>query len=240
MERLQKYLARCGVASRRKAEEMILNGLVEVNGKIIKELGVKIEPGRDRIKVAGQEINPEEERIYLMLNKPKGYITGNRDPHGRLTVLDLLPMGFPRLFPVGRLDYNTTGLLLLTNDGDVALALTHPSYQVKKVYDALVQGIPSPSLLEKLRNGVLLEDGPTLPAEVDIIKIKAGNAILRIGIREGRKRQVRRMCEAVGHRVIALKRMAMGPLQLGSLPPGKYRQLTATEISALRRISRAR
>jgi pseudouridine synthase len=122
----------------------------------------------------------------------------------------------------------------------VALALTHPSYQVKKVYDALVQGIPSPSLLEKLRNGVLLEDGPTLPAEVDIIKIKAGNAILRIGIREGRKRQVRRMCEAVGHRVIALKRMAMGPLQLGSLPPGKYRQLTATEISALRRISRAR
>lgn len=238
MERLQKYLARSGVASRRRAEAMISDGLVAVNGRIITELGVKVEPGRDRVTVAGREVSPTAERIYIMLNKPKGYITSNRDPHGRLTVLDLLPAWFPRVFPVGRLDYNTTGLLLLTNDGELAFALTHPSHEVLKVYQALVQGIPDRTALQKLRTGVCLEDGPTLPAEVDIIETKAGNAMLRIGLREGRKREVRRMCKAVGHPVLELSRVAMGSLELDDLPLGKYRRLTAKEIKALVEVER--
>ncbi|HHW12556.1 MAG TPA: rRNA pseudouridine synthase [Firmicutes bacterium] len=241
MERLQKYLARCGVASRRKAEEMIVSGLVAVNGQVVRELGVKVDPERDRVTVAGRPVRPDEERIYLMLNKPPGYITGNRDPRGRKTVLALLPEGFPRVFPVGRLDYNTTGLLLLTNDGALAYALTHPKYEIQKVYRALVRGVPDARALNMLRQGVVLEDGPTLPASVDIIKVKAGNAILKIGLREGRNRQVRRMCAAVGHPVLKLERLAIGPLQLGDLPLGRYRRLTAAELKALQKlIDRAR
>ncbi|NLM37166.1 MAG: rRNA pseudouridine synthase [Firmicutes bacterium] len=236
MERLQKYLARCGVASRRKVEEMIAGGLVAVNGQVVREMGVKVDPERDRVTVAGRPVRPEEERIYLMLNKPPGYITGNRDPRGRRTVLTLLPEGFPRVFPVGRLDYNTTGLLLLTNDGALAYALTHPKYQIQKVYRALVRGVPDAHALNLLRQGVVLEDGPTLPATVDIIKVKAGNAILEIGLREGRNRQVRRMCAAVGHPVLTLERVAMGPLQLGDLALGQYRRLTAAELQALRKL----
>ncbi len=237
MERLQKYLARCGVASRRRAEALITGGLVAVNGQVITELGFKVEPGRDRVTVAGRAVSPVDEKIYLMLNKPKGYLTSNRDTHGRRTVLDLLPAGLPRVFPVGRLDYNTTGLLLLTNDGELAFALTHPSHEVKKVYRALVKGVPGQAALEKLRSGVRLEDGITLPAEVDIIEAKAGNAILRIGLREGRKREVRRMCQAVGHPVLELARVALGPLELGDLPPGHYRRLTAEEIRALEEVA---
>ena len=235
MERLQKYMSRCGVASRRKAEELILAGLVKVNGETIRKLGAKIIPGRDRVEVKGKEINPAE-FIYLMLNKPKGYITGNRDPQGRLTVLDLLPEEFPRVFPVGRLDYNTTGLLLLTNDGQLAFGITHPSYEVKKTYEVLVKGVPEPTSLESLRKGILLEDGPTLPAKVDIIKVKTGNAIIRIVIREGRKRQVRRMFRAIGHPVMELMRVGIGPLTLDGLPLGKYRPLNGMEIAALRKI----
>ncbi len=235
MERLQKYMSRCGVASRRKAEELILAGLVKVNGETIRKLGAKIIPGRDRVEVKGKEINPAE-FIYLMLNKPKGYITGNRDPQGRLTVLDLLPEEFPRVFPVGRLDYNTTGLLLLTNDGQLAFGITHPSYEVKKTYEVLVKGVPEPTSLESLRKGILLEDGPTLPAKVDIIKVKTGNAIIRIVIREGRKRQVRRMFWAIGHPVMELMRVGIGPLTLDGLPLGKYRPLNGMEIAALRKI----
>ena len=236
MERLQKYLARCGVASRRKAEEMIVGGLVAVNGVVVRELGVKVDPGRDRVTVAGRPVRPAAERIYLMLNKPAGYITGNRDPRGRKTVLTLLPEGFPRVFPVGRLDYNTTGLLLLTNDGALAYALTHPKYQIEKVYRALVQGVPDGHALNRLRRGVVLEDGPTLPATVDIIKVKAGNAILKLGLREGRNRQVRRMCAAVGYPVLELERIAIGPLQLGTLALGQYRRLTGAELSAVQKL----
>ncbi|HHT47755.1 MAG TPA: rRNA pseudouridine synthase [Firmicutes bacterium] len=236
MERLQKFLARCGVASRRKAEELIVNGLVTVNGEVVRELGVKVTPGEDRVTVAGRVVRLETEPIYLMMNKPQGYITGNRDPQGRKTVLALLPEGFPRVYPVGRLDYNTTGLLLLTNDGELAYALTHPKFQIKKVYQALVRGIPDQTALFRLRTGVVLADGPTLPAEVAIIKVEAGNAILSIGLREGRKRQVRRMCAAVGHRVLTLERVAMGPLRLGDLKVGHYRRLTAAELKAVKDI----
>lgn len=234
MERLQKFLARCGVASRRQVEALIQKGLVAVNGEVVRELGVKVDPDRDRVTVAGRAVRLEREKIYLLVNKPRGYITGNRDPQGRKTVLALLPEGFPRVFPVGRLDYNTTGLLLLTNDGELAYALTHPKFQIKKVYRALVRGVPDPAALSALRTGVVLEDGPTLPAEVAIIKVEAGNAILSLGLREGRKRQVRRMCAAVGHPVLALERVAMGPLRLGDLAPGQYRRLTAAELKAVR------
>ena len=236
MERLQKYLARCGVASRRKAEELIAGGLVAVNGQVVRELGTKVEPGSDRVTVAGRPIVLETEGIYLMVNKPQGYITGNRDPQGRRTVLALLPEGFPRVFPVGRLDYNTTGLLLLTNDGELAYTLTHPKFQVEKVYQTLVRGVPETAVLTQLRQGILLEDGLTHPAAVDIIKVKAGNAILSISLREGRKRQVRRMCAAVGHPVLELERVALGPLRLGDLALGQYRQLTATELQSLKRL----
>lgn len=234
MERLQKFLARSGVASRRKAEELIREGKVTVNGEVVRELGVKVEPGQDRITVAGRVVNPEKDRIYLMVNKPEGYITGNRDPQGRRTVLALLPDGFPRVFPVGRLDYNTTGLLLLTNDGELAYTLTHPKFQIKKVYRALVRGVPDEAALTQLRSGIVLEDGPTLPAEADIIKVKAGNAILSLGLREGRKREVRRMCAAIGHPVLELARIAMGPLRLGDLGLGKYRSLTPAELEAVK------
>ncbi len=234
MERLQKFLARCGVASRRHAEELIEKGLVAVNGKVVRELGMKVAPGRDQVTVAGRVVSPETDQIYLMMNKPRGYITGNRDPQGRKTVLALLPEGFPRVFPVGRLDYDTTGLLLLTNDGELAYILTHPKFQIKKVYWALVRGVPDQKALLYLRTGVVLEDGPTYPAEVAIIQVEAGNAILSLGLREGRKRQVRRMCAAVGHPVLALERVAMGPLRLGDLVVGQYRRLTPAELKAVK------
>ena len=236
MERLQKYLARCGVASRRKAEELIVGGLVAVNGQVVRELGTKVEPGRDRVTVDGQPITPGEKKIYLMVNKPRGYITSNQDPQGRRTVLTLLPEGFPRVFSVGRLDYNTTGLLLLTNDGELAYTLTHPKFQVEKVYHTMVRGVPEAAVLTQLRQGVLLEDGLTYPAVVDIIKVKAGNAILSISLREGRKRQVRRMCAAVGYPVLELERVALGPLRLGDLALGQYRKLTEAELKSLKRL----
>lgn len=242
MERLQKYMARCGVASRRKAEEMITAGEVRVNGEIVKELGFKIEPERDKVEVKGIRVVPPEHLVYLLLHKPKGYVTTARDPEGRPTVLDLVH-SHPahkniRVYPVGRLDRDTTGLLLLTNDGNLAYALTHPSHQVEKVYEAMVAGIPDNDKLNRLRRGILLEDGLTSPAEVDILSIKEGNAILRVAIHEGRKRQVRRMCRAVGHPVLELKRIAMGPLFLGDLPPGQVRPLAPEELRKLRKILR--
>lgn len=236
MERLPKYLARCGVASRRKAEDLIRNGLVVVNGEIIEEPGRKIEPGRDRVTVGGRAVYPPESLVYLLLHKPAGYVTTVRDPWGRPTVMDLVPEKGVRLFPAGRLDLETTGLLLLTNDGEAVQALTHPRYGVPKVYKALVKGNPGKEILTKLRRGIMLDDGPTLPAKVEILTVKEGNAILRITVREGRKRLIRRMCEAAGHPVLALKRVAMGPLVLGDLPAGKARPLTPAEIEGLREI----
>jgi len=236
MERLPKYLARCGVASRRKAEDLIRDGLVAVNGEIVQEPGCKIEPGHDRVTVRGREVFPEERLVYLLLHKPAGYVTTVRDPWGRSTVMDLAPEKAVRLFPAGRLDLDTTGLLLLTNDGEAVQALTHPRHGVAKVYEALVKGVPRRGTLTKLRRGILLDDGPTLPAKVEILTVKEGNAILRITVHEGRKRLIRRMCEAAGHPVLDLKRVAMGPLALGDLPAGKTRPLTPTEINGLREI----
>lgn len=235
MERLQRFLARAGVASRRAAENLILSGAVAVNGRIVTVLGTKIDPGRDRVTVNGRAVAPPRAPTYLMLHKPEGYVTTMHDPQGRPRVVDLLPPGGPRVFPVGRLDLDTTGLLLLTDDGDLAHRLLHPSRGVWKTYRAVVEGRPAPQVLARLRAGVRLADGPTAPARAAILAVKDGHATLEIQLHEGRKRQVRRMLAALGHPVRSLHRVGFGPLTLGDLPAGAWRPLTPDEISALRR-----
>ena len=195
-ERLQKYLASCGVASRRMSEEIIKSGRVAVNGQIVTEMGVKIKIGTDKVTVDGKDITPEEEHVYLMLNKPEGYVTTAHDPQGRPTVLDLVAEVPQRVFPIGRLDVDTEGLLFLTNDGELAYRLTHPKFAVTKVYHALVTGKPSEDKLDRMRNGLKLEDGVTKPCTVKVIRRYNHKTMLEITISEGRNRQVRRMCQA--------------------------------------------
>jgi len=236
-ERLQKRLARAGVASRRRAEEFILAGRVKVNGEVIRELGVKADPDRDLIEVNGKRLRIEEKKIYVLLYKPRGYVTTARDPQGRPTVLDLLPDIKTRVFPVGRLDYDTEGLLLLTNDGQLTFALTHPRHKVPKTYLALVEGIPGEAKLQELRQGVPLEDGLTAPALVRLAGKEGRRAWLEITIHEGRNRQVRRMCEYIGHPVIHLKRTSLAFLNLKGLHKGQYRFLTGEEIRKLKQLT---
>lgn len=233
MERLNKYLARAGVASRRRADALIQAGRVKVNGVIVREMGIQINPQNDRVEVDGQPIKGRDEYEYLILHKPPGYLSTVRDPFQRPTVIDLLPKTKTRLYPVGRLDLDTSGLLFFTNDGDLALALTHPRHLVEKVYRAKVSGIPDPSDLKKLARGILLEDGPTAPAKIALEKVENGHAIIVITLREGRKRQVKRMMSAIGHPVLTLHREAMGPLTLGALKPGAYRRPTEFELKEL-------
>ena len=232
MERLQKYLAHAGIGSRRKCEELIIQGKVTVNGQVV-TLGTKIDPAQDIVKINGQVITKKEAKLYLMLNKPAGYVTTAKDNHGRLTVVDLVKDVKARIYPVGRLDYETEGLLLLTNDGQLAYRLTHPKYEVTKVYEALVQGIPDNTKLQKLRSGITLEDGLTAPAGVQALKKYKDQVLIEISIHEGRNRQVRRMFEAIGHPVLKFKRTQMGPLSI-DIPVGKYRFLTGKEIQALK------
>lgn len=235
-ERLQKVLAHAGVASRRKSEEIIVEGRVEVNGEIVTELGTKVDPERDTIRVDGYPIRLDEvEWRYFVLNKPADVISTVRDPYGRTTVVDLLPAGVEeRIVPVGRLDADSTGLLLLTNDGALVNRLTHPRYEHEKEYRVVVEGIPNEEALSKLRNGLVLEDGKTLPAEVWIEGRENGNAVVRMVLREGRKRQIRRMMDAVGHPVVRLTRIRMGPIELGSLPEGEVRELGREEVRWLK------
>jgi 23S rRNA pseudouridine2605 synthase len=233
-ERLQKYLARAGVASRRAAEDLIVAGRVSVNDVTVTGLGTKIVPGVDRVCVDGRQVEPPAEVVYLMLNKPAGVVTTMDDPQGRPTVARYVPSAGPRLFPVGRLDAATTGLLLLTNDGDLAHALMHPRHHVPKVYRADVDGVPDPADLRRLREGVELDDGRTSPAQARLLERRADRAVVEIVLREGRKRQVRRMLSAVGHPVRSLTRVAYGPLPLGDLPPGAVRALSQDEVAALR------
>lgn len=234
LERLQKILAQAGVASRRKCEEMILAGMVEVNGEKVTTLGVKADPAVDLISVNGKPIKGEK-KIYVMLNKSKGVISSAKDPQGRKVVGDFLPGIKERVYPVGRLDYDTEGLLLLTNDGEFANMLTHPSHHVPKTYHATVKGVPHGSALEKLQKGIMLEDGMTAPAEVEYHDVDTENneAKITITIYEGRNRQVRRMFEAIGHKVVRLKRIKFGDLYLQDLGRGKYRHLTPKEIDSL-------
>lgn len=238
LERLQKILAKAGIASRRRAEELILAGKVKVNGKVIKELGFKADPERDLIEVNGNKIKINDEKIYILLYKPRGYVTTVRDPQGRPTVLQLLKDVKTRVFPVGRLDYDTEGLLLLTNDGELTYALTHPRYKVPKTYLALVEGVPEEEKLQALRQGVPLEDGMTAPAQVRLAGKEGRRAWLEITIHEGRKRQIRRMCQYIGHPVLFLKRSSFAFLNLKGLKKGGYRYLNSEEIRKLRQIAR--
>lgn len=235
MERLQKYLAHAGIGSRRSCEEIILKGKVKVNGKIVTTLGTKVNPTRDNIEVNNQLITNKEDKVYLLLNKPDGYVTTVKDPRGRPTVIDLIENINKRIYPVGRLDYETEGLLLLTNDGKLAYRLTHPSYKIDKVYEALVKGNPTKEKLSKLRNGIELEDGITEPAKVKVLKKFSDKTLLEITIHEGRNRQVRRMCRAINHPILNLKRTQIGPLQLGNIPKGNFRTLKPSEIKRLKK-----
>jgi pseudouridine synthase len=231
--RLQKYLADCGVASRRKAEEYILSGLVTVNGKPVTELGVKIDPSLDAVDYNGKPVS-QEKKAYVMLHKPEGYVSTAADEHNRPTVAMLVSDVPARLSPVGRLDYSTSGLILLTNDGDLLYRLTHPKHEIAKTYIVRVAGVPDSDSLRKLRDGVLVDERITAPAKVTLVKSDGINTSLRITIHEGRNRQVRKMCAAIGHDVLYLKRISTGKLALGDLPKGQWRYLTGDEVDYLK------
>lgn len=234
--RLQKYMAKCGIASRRKSEEIILEGRVKVNDIFVKELGVTINPKKDIVKVDNKIIKLEENKIYIMLNKPKGYVTTVKDKHSEKIVLDLINGVKERIYPVGRLDVDTTGLLLLTNDGDLAYKLTHPSYEIPKKYIALVKGIPNNKKLYKFRKGLKIDGRMTAEAYIKILKRNRDTSLLEISIHEGRNRQVRKMCKYIGHPVIQLERVAIGKLELGNLGIGEWRYLTSKEIEYLKKL----
>lgn len=237
--RLQKFLARAGVASRRASEKLVEAGRISVNGQVVTELGTKVDPEADEVRLDGVPVCKAAEAVTLMLNKPAGYLTSMKDPQGRPCVAQLVPLDeFPALYPLGRLDYDTTGLLLFSTDGELGNAVLHPSHHVDKTYRALVKGKPSEAALDRLRSGVVLDDGPTQPAEVRLAGRRGKNAYVEITIHEGRKRQVKRMCEAIGHSVLQLHRASFGPLELGDLPEGKYRVLSEQEVAALERASK--
>ncbi|UOY93512.1 rRNA pseudouridine synthase [Ectobacillus sp. JY-23] len=239
MERLQKVIAQAGIASRRKAEELIQQGSVKVNGKVVKELGTKV-TRNDRIEVEGIQIE-KEEPVYFMLYKPTGVISSVKDEKGRKAVTDFFPMVKERIFPIGRLDYDTSGLLLLTNDGEFANLLMHPRNEIEKVYIAKVKGIMDNEKVRKLQRGIMLEDGKTAPAKVKVLGSdrKKETALVEITIHEGRNRQVRRMFEAVGCKVTKLKRERYAFLGLGALRPGDGRALTPHEVKQLRAFASA-
>ncbi len=237
MERLQKIIAAAGIASRREAEKIILAGRVKVNSKVVNELGVKADPSRDKIIVDGKPLMAKT-KSYYMFYKPRGVVTTMKDPEGRKCISDFVKGLGERVYPVGRLDYNTEGLLLLTNDGELAQKLTHPSYEIRKTYRVKVLGIVPLAKLDKLRMGVELEDGLTAPATVDLIGYDREREMteFNITIHEGRNRQVRRMCDAIGFPVRDLQRTKMGPLALRGLGRGKVRELDDDEVQLLMKI----
>lgn len=236
-ERLQKYIARCGVCSRRKAEELIAQGRVRVNGNLITQMGYVINPDQVEVSVDNQIINPVVDKVYLMLNKPAGYLTTASDPEGRRTVFDLLPNLKERIFPIGRLDSDSEGLLLFTNDGELANRIMHPRYGIKKKYVVSVEGEISHRTIASLTRGIVLEDGKTAPAKIKILRSSRPATLLELEIFEGKKRQIRRMFVAVGHPVINLLRIQFGPILLGNLKFGKYRFLAKPEIDTLKKIT---
>lgn len=236
MIRLQKYLAMCGIASRRSAEKVILEGRVAVNGEIITEMGVQVDENSDTVTVDGLIIHPEEEKHYIAYNKPIGEVTTVSDPEGLATVMDKF-LDYPvRLFPVGRLDYDSEGLLLLTNDGDMMNRVLHPSHEVIKTYWTKVSNHVSQEEIRALRKGVMVDGKLTSPASVRLIRENTFDTVLLIGIHEGRNRQVRKMAEAIGHKVVSLRRVGFGPVSLGDLPTGMWRPLTKEEISSLKEL----
>ncbi len=232
MERLQKYMARCGAASRRRSEELIAEGRVAVNGKTVTELGFKVAEG-DSVTLDGKTLLPESRKVYIALNKPVGYVSTVKDERGRKTLLDLVDVP-ERIYPIGRLDYDTSGLILLTNDGEIYNKVIHPREEKNKVYIALVQGILSKEEVRSFETGLEIEGYLTSPAELKTKRILGRNAEIEITIHEGRNRQVRKMCEKIGHPVITLKRVSIGRIALGDLPAGKWRYLTEKEVEQLK------
>lgn len=232
--RLQKYMALSGVASRRKSEEMIQNGQVKVNNIIVTEVGVIVDPLKDKIVVDDRPIRLEAKKVYIMLNKPVGYVSTLKDEKNRKIVTDLIEGVPERIYPVGRLDADTTGLILLTNDGDLAFKLTHPSKRIDKRYIAIVEGVPNRLELEKLRSGVYIDGKKTSPSDVKIAKKYDEDSILDITIHEGRNRQVKKMCESVNHPVKKLKRVSIGEIELGGLDIGNWRFLNDEELNYLK------
>lgn len=238
--RLQKYIADAGICSRRKAEELIGRGEVKVNGAVVTAMGVTVSDG-DEVEVSGQKILSAEKKVYYMLNKPKGYVTTVKDQFGRPCVLDLIDGDIEkRVYPAGRLDYNTEGLLILTNDGDFVNAITHPSNKIEKKYIAVINGKITEENILKLKKGVIVDGRKTLPAKVFLSEIFKDKCIVEITITEGRNRQVRKMFEAVGHHVIDLTRVSIGNLELGNLKTGKIRRLNPGEVNALINLSKER
>jgi len=231
--RLQKLLAQAGVASRRRCEELMLAGLVEVDGEVVTRLGTKVDPRTAVIRVEGRRLPPVSDHVYLVLNKPRGVVSTMTDPQGRRTLSDLVADRPERLFHVGRLDTDTDGLLLLTNDGDFAQRVAHPSYQLEKTYVAEVGGVVDRATLRRLREGVRLEDGPVEVHAVRVVSATADRSIVELTIHEGRNRIVRRLLDAVGHPVRRLTRTAIGPVTLRGLPSGRLRELTSDELGAL-------
>lgn len=230
MERLHKLISRCGVTSRRKAEELILQGKVAVNGRVVRSLGVLVDPGQDVIKVEGKQVKSVP-GIYLLLHKPGGYITTTRDPSGRPTILELIDGVEERIYPVGRLDFDSSGLLLLTNDGELTYYLTHPKFEVRKTYLAAFTGQLDSKAVHSLRRGVKLREGWTAPCEAFVKTKGDSSTLIEMTIHEGRNRQIRRMGEAIGHPVIQLKRIRFGPWDLSGLKkPGQYRSIDSKEI----------
>ena len=230
MERLQKILSQAGVASRRASEQLMLDGRVTVNGTTIRELGTKADPTRDDIRVDGRRVKVIERHLYLLVNKPRGYVSTRSDPQQRPTVLDLLQGIREYVYPVGRLDYDSEGLIILTNDGDLAARLTHPRHGVVRVYEARVLGEPDDHDIDRLQKGVVIDGQKTGPAEVKA----TAPGHLRVTVREGRNRQVRKMCDAIGHPVTRLTRVAIGPIHDAKLKRGQWREMTDVEVRKLR------
>lgn len=235
LERLQKYMAENGVASRRKSEEIILSGRVKVNDKVITELGYKIDKDKDKIYIDDKLILKEENKIYIALNKPVKYISSARDERGRKTILDLVKVN-ERIYPIGRLDYDTSGLILLTNDGEVYNRVIHPRQEVKKVYIAKIQGIPTNEEIKKFCSGVDIGGYITAEAEFKIMKKESSSCLVQIVIHEGKNRQIRKMCDAIKHPVISLQRISVGKIKLDSLELGNYRYLSNDEVEYLKNL----
>lgn len=235
-ERLQKYISECGIASRRDSEKLIKSGLICINNTLVTDMGIKVDPEKDIITYKGKIIKKTNNIIYVMLNKPTGYITTVRDQYNRPKVIDLVKEIKEKIYPIGRLDYNSSGLLLLTNDGDITYKLTHPGHEINKTYYVTVYGMPNETDLEKLRNGIIIDDYMTSTAKINISYIKGNNAVLVFKIHEGRNRQIRKMCSYIKHEVIDLKRVAIGELEIGDLPEGKWRYLKDYEIEYLKNL----
>lgn len=233
-ERLQKYMAKCGVASRRKSEEIISQGRVSVNGETVNQI-VMIDEEIDNVKVDGMIITLEAKKVYIILNKPVGVITSVNDQFGRKTVTEIVNIK-ERVYPVGRLDYDTSGLLLLTNDGDIAYKMTHPSHEIEKVYLARIKGIPTIDEIDRFKSGLKIEDYITAASDIKILNQYGNSSLVQITIHEGRNRQVRKMCNAINHPVMELKRIMMGEIEIGNLELGEWRELTEEEVEYLKRL----